>query len=239
MPVSDGRSATAAGFTLRLAQRSTAPGTATSLRFQITDGYGTAVTRFAVDQTEMMHFYVVRSDLTGFQHLHPEMAPDGTWSVTLPPLEPGTWRAYTSFIADQGGEQTAVVLGDTITVPGEAVTHRLPAPARSTTVDGYTITVRGDLRARMSSELTATVTRGGIPVTDLEPYLQTYAHVTAFREGDLAFAHLHPHGDATGGHGGPHLNFDTMFPRSGNWRLYVQFQTHGTLHAAAITLRVG
>ena len=26
------------------------------------------------------------------------------------------------------------------------------------------------------------------------PYLDTYAHLTAFHEGDLAFAHLHPHG---------------------------------------------
>ncbi|HZE01023.1 MAG TPA: hypothetical protein VE155_04575 [Pseudonocardiaceae bacterium] len=33
---------------------------------------------------------------------------------------------------------------------------------------------------------------GPLPVTDLQPYLDTYAHLTAFHGGDLAFADLHP-----------------------------------------------
>jgi hypothetical protein len=236
MPVGDGRSASAAGLTLRLAQRSVAPKTAVTLRFQITDAQGMAVTTFAMDQTKLMHFYLVRSDLTGYQHLHPEMAPDGTWSAAVQPLQAGTWRAYTSFIADHGSKQTAVVLGDKITVPGEAMPQRLPKPTMTTTVDGYTLTVHGDVMAHMSHELSVTVTCGGKRVTDLEPYLESYAHLSAFHKGDLTFAHLHPHGAAAIGHGGPKLIFETMFPQPGNWRMYLQFQTHGTLHTAAITL---
>src|SRR5262245_2098445 len=53
MPAGDGRSASAAGLTLRLAQRSFAPRTAVSLRFRITDARGMAVTSFAVDQTKL------------------------------------------------------------------------------------------------------------------------------------------------------------------------------------------
>ena len=44
---------------------------------------------------------------------------------------------------------------------------------------------------------------GPLPVTDLQPCLDTYAQLTAFHGGDLAFAHLHPHGAMNGDHGSP------------------------------------
>ena len=80
--------------------------------------------------------------------------------------------------------------------------------------------------------------KAGRPVTDLQPYLSTYAHLTAFHDGDLAFAHLHPEGAVSGEHGGPTLAFHTTFDKPGNWRLFIQFQTDGTLHTAAVTLAV-
>jgi hypothetical protein len=33
----------------------------------------------------------VRSDLTGYQHVHPDLGPDGTWRVPLT-LTPDSWR---------------------------------------------------------------------------------------------------------------------------------------------------
>src|SRR5947207_345718 len=138
------------------------------------------------------------------------------------------------------GKQTPLVLSDTVTVPGQAADAQLPPPATSTQVDGYTLTLGGDgLTANMSHIMTVTVSRDGNPVTDLQPYLATYAHLTAFHSGDLAFAHLHPHGTPGGDHGGPALTFTAMLPRPGNWRLFLQFQTAGVLHTAALTVNVG
>ena len=88
----------------------------------------------------------------------------------------------------------------------------------------------------MTSTLTVTVSKDGQPVTDLQPYLDTYAHLTALHEGDLAFAHQHPQGAVRGDRGGATLSFETELPKSGNWRLPLQFQTAGALHTAAITL---
>ena len=42
-----------------------------------------------------------------------------------------------------------------------------------------------------------------------------------------------------GDHGGPDLSFEAMLPKSGNWRLFLQFQTAGAVHTAAVTLPVG
>ena len=237
----DGLAATASGFTLVPSSTASSlpSGQAVSLSFRITDSSGMALTSYQDDQTKPMHFYTVRSDLAGFQHVHPTMAADGTWTARLAAMEPGTYRAYASFITKtSGGMATALVLSKQFTVAGMAMTTTLPAASASTQVDGYTVTLSGDLMAGMEHTLTATVTRNGAPVTDLQPYLDTYAHLTAFHEGDLAFAHLHPQGAVNGDHGGPTLTFDAQMAKSGNYRLFLQFQTGGVLHTAAITLHV-
>ncbi|MFC9618819.1 hypothetical protein ACFTXM_02035 [Streptomyces sp. NPDC056930] len=70
--------------------------------FTATGPDGKSVTDFAVDQTERMYFYAIRSDLTGFQRIHPTMAADGTGIAVLAPLAPGSWRMFTSFTPDSG-----------------------------------------------------------------------------------------------------------------------------------------
>ncbi|MFJ3205593.1 hypothetical protein [Streptomyces sp. NPDC086989] len=54
----------------------------TAYAFRITGPDGKPVTSFAVDRTKRMHLHAIRSDLTGFQHLHPSMAVDGTWTAS-------------------------------------------------------------------------------------------------------------------------------------------------------------
>ncbi|HEX5291825.1 MAG TPA: hypothetical protein VFX25_23395 [Streptosporangiaceae bacterium] len=225
----------------RLTSRATTlpAGRPAAYRFAIIGPGGKPVTDFEPDQARRLHFYAIRSDLTGFQHLHPVMAQDGTWTASLASLTPGSWRLFTAFVPAAGpGAGTALVLSRTATVPGPAAKTALPAPAATTTADGYTVTVTGQPAAGRQDPLAVTVTRDGKPVTDLEPYLDTYAHLTAFHDGDEAFAHLHPDGDVSGDRGGPSLPFHADFAQSGNWRLFLQFQTAGRLHTAALTLHV-
>ncbi|MFE3526379.1 hypothetical protein ACFXOD_33155 [Streptomyces sp. NPDC059161] len=153
-----------------------------------------------------MHFYAIRADLTGFQHVHPSMAADGTWSADLSSLAGGSWRMFASF-APNSGTGKDFVLSRTVTVPGDAAKTPLAAPATITQVDGYTVTVKGELMAGMAHPLTVSIAKDGKPVTDLEPYQDTYAHLTAFHDGEAAFAHLHPTTKVTGNHGGPDLSF--------------------------------
>ncbi|WP_345400820.1 hypothetical protein [Amycolatopsis samaneae] len=240
MPSGDGLAAESAGF--RFApETTTLPATQPSaFRFRITGAGGAAVTAFEPEQTKLMHFYLIRSDLGGFQHLHPTMAPDGTWTAGLAAAQPGKYRAYAQFTTKDGaGKAVPLVLSQQVTVPGDAPDTPLPAASSTTTVDGYTLTLSGDkLMAGMSHELTVTVAKDGKPVTDLQPYLDTYAHLTGFHAGDQAFAHLHPHGEVKGEHGGPELKFEATLPKAGDWRLFVQFRTGGVLHTAAVTLAV-
>src|SRR5262245_27657698 len=71
MASGDGLSAEASGmrFVPTVAQlAANQPG---AFRFQIRDASGMPVTAFQPDQTKLMHFYLIRADLTGFQHIHP------------------------------------------------------------------------------------------------------------------------------------------------------------------------
>lgn len=239
MPTGDGLTDQASGFRLTLLDSSLPAGQPGPLRFRITSADGQPVTRFQEDQTKLMHFYLIRTDLTGFQHIHPTMAPDGTWTAPLEAAAPGSYRAYAQFITpDASGKPVSLVLSQQITVPGTAARAPLPPVSSTAEVDGYTLTLQGEPMSGMSHPLTVTVTKNGRPVTDLQPYLDTYAHLTAFHDGDLAFAHLHPQGTVNGDHGGPQLQFDAMFPKNGTWRLFLQFQTGGVLHTAAVTVPV-
>ncbi|MGH3845065.1 MAG: hypothetical protein ACRDS0_27095 [Pseudonocardiaceae bacterium] len=213
-------------------------GKPSQFRFQILGPGTKPVTDYDVEQTEPLHFYVIRDDLTGFQHVHPTLGPDGTWTAPLAASAPGVYRAYPQFTAHPAGGQSApLVLGTQITVTGPAApAHPLPAPTPTTQVDGYTLTLGGHAGAGTDGELSVTVSQDGRPVTDLQPYLDTYAHLTAFHQGDLAFAHLHPTGAVNGDHGGPQLSFHATLPEPGNYRMFLQFQTAGVLHTAAITL---
>ncbi|HEY1620877.1 MAG TPA: hypothetical protein VGG25_24855 [Streptosporangiaceae bacterium] len=229
----------ASGLTLRPLTSSVDAGQASPYRFRIIQAGGTPLTSYQAGQTKLLHFYLVRDDLTGFEHLHPALAPDGTWIVTIRPADAGSYRVFTQFTGRPAGKAVSLVLSRPLTVTGPASPPiPLPAPTASTQADGYTLAITGDPRAGTAAPLTVTVTRNGKPVTDLQPYLGTYAHLTAFHQGDLAFAHLHPLGAVNGDHGGPALHFDAVLPEPGSYRLFLQFRAGGRLRTAQVTVPV-
>ncbi|MGH3648506.1 MAG: hypothetical protein ACRDTM_15190 [Micromonosporaceae bacterium] len=122
-------------------------------------------------------------------------------------------------------------------MPGTYQPQALPAPNPTASADGYDLTLTGKPTAGDASHLSIRVTRDGHDVTDLQPYLDAYAHVTGFRKDTLAVTHLHPTGKADGP-GGPHLHITATFPSPGQYRLFIQFQTGGTVHTAPITVNV-
>ncbi|WP_200213703.1 hypothetical protein [Micromonospora coerulea] len=206
--------------------------------FRITGPDGAPVTRYDVAHDKRMHLIVARRDLSGFQHVHPELAADGTWRVGSPLAGPGVWRAFADF-TPTGGEP--LTLGVDVTVPGPLDSRPLPAPATSVTVDGYTVTLAGVPQPGRTTELTLTVSRDGQPVTDLQPYLGAYGHLVALRQGDLAYLHVHPHGAPGDGRtpAGPAVTFSAEVPSAGSYRLYLDFRHGDAVHTAEFTVVAG
>jgi hypothetical protein len=105
-------------------------------------------------------------------------------------------------------------------------------------VDGFEVTLNGDLQTGSTSELVVEVSRGGEPVTTLEPYLGAFGHLVALREGDQAYLHVHPEG-AEPGEGdlaGPTVTFMTEAPTPGRYLLYLDFQVEGQVRTATFTV---
>ena len=120
-----GLAATVDGLTLELATTQLSPGEPGQLRFQVVGEDGRAVRDFEVEHAKRLHLIVVRDDLSGFQHLHPRMSADGSWSTPVTLREPGSYRVFADF-KHQGQSQT---LARTVTVEGAAKALPLPAPA--------------------------------------------------------------------------------------------------------------
>ncbi|MFC0007205.1 hypothetical protein [Micromonospora siamensis] len=229
-----GLAVTSAGYTLAPVGTAFAPGRPGEFRFRIRDAAGRPVTRFAVVHDKPMHLVVVRRDLTGYQHLHPTMATDGTWSVPLTLAEPGTWRAYADFTAlADDGRQTAATLGVDLVAPGDYRPRPLPAPATAATVDGFTVDYRGTPKVGTAVPLAFRVRSGDAPAA-LEPYLGAYGHLVALREGDLGYLHVHPEPAPAG----DTVTFWLTAPGPGRYRLYLDFQVAGEVRTAEFTLTV-
>ncbi|MER7280288.1 hypothetical protein ABT369_38205 [Dactylosporangium sp. NPDC000244] len=231
-----GFSLSAGGFTLIPAEAPTfAAGDQRTFAFKIVGQDGKPVTKFVPNHDKLLHFIVARHDLSGFQHLHPEMAADGTWSVPLTLPTPGIWRLYADFVTlDPAGQQLPLTLSTDATVPGNYTPTPLPPAAREADADTFKVTYEGTPRANATQPLTFRVFADGTPVTDLERWLAAYGHLVVIRDGDLGYLHVHPEDQLVGGA----VKFWLSAPGPGRYRLYFEFQKSGAVHRAEFTVDV-
>jgi hypothetical protein len=226
------------GYTLTLADDALPAGPATPLAFRVLGPDGHAVTAYDESHDQDLHLIAVRRDLTGFQHVHPALGADGVWTTPLA-LTPGTWRLFADFVPSADG--TNRTLGADLAVAGQYEPAPLPAESRTTEVDGYTVTLDGELVAGEESELTLSVSRDGRPVADLQPYLAAYGHLVVLRDGDLAYLHVHPAGEPGDGQTrpGPDITFFTTAPSAGTYRMFLDFRHGDVVHTAGFTVSAG
>lgn len=224
-----GLSLSSDGLTLHPATTAFQAGRKQRLSFTVDATGGAPVTSYAIVHDKPLHLIVARRDLTGFQHLHPEMADDGTWSIDLTLAQPGIYRMVADFTALVGGQQIATTLGTDLTVAGAYTPTALPAPTDRTTVAGLTVSYEGKPDTKAVQPLLMTVTGGAV-----EPYLGAYGHLVVLRLGDVAYLHVHPEQQLVDGK----VKFWVTAPSPGDYRMFFDFQVAGQVHTAEWTLRV-
>lgn len=221
------------GYTLRLAAP-IAPAGPGTLTFTVAGPDGRPLTAYRTEQDKELHLILVGRDLAGYRHLHPVRDAAGRWRTPVD-LSPGAYRVIADFVP--AAEDEGLTLGADLTVPGTLRPSPLPAAARTATVDGYQVTLAGELRPGAASPLTLTVRRADVPVDDLQPYLGAYGHLVALRAGDLAYLHVHPEGEPGDGRtaAGPGIAFVAEVPSAGSYRLYLNFRHGGVVRTAEFT----
>jgi hypothetical protein len=205
-----------------------------TFRFAIEDQHDQPVHTFSPIHERDLHLIVVNRELTTFHHVHPTLGVDGTWSIDLPALDPGSYRAVADFQVANGPH---LALGTDLTVAGRYQPTELGEPTLQTTTDGYEVQLAASRSDDGQVTANLIVRRDGALVTDLEPYLGANGHLVAMRTGDLAYAHVHPieDGDATPGV----VTFNAELTSAGRYGRFFDFKHNGTVRTASFTFDQG
>lgn len=228
LPVGTGTTPQAGGYRLEV-DGLPAPGEPGDVSLRILDRSGRALTSYTPEQTKDVHMYVVRSDLAHFRHLHPTMAPDGTWTGRVALATPGSYRVIVEFTPGDDPAADHVVLGATVLVPGEWSPE---AVAASPTADDgiVAVTAPAELAAGPDQRMVLTVSGADGDRVALGSYLGTTAHLTGFHVSSGRFVHVHPYGAAEPTEDGDELTFHTEFREPGRYRFFLQVRVDGFLH---------
>ena len=231
-PIGQGVVSAAEGYRLSPTSTELDPDGGT-FRFSIQDQDGTPIHDFTPIHERDLHLIVVNRELTAFHHVHPTLAADGTWSIDLPALPPGSYRAVADF---QVADGPRLALGTDLAVAGPYQPADTAGPTWQATTDGYDVELAAERSDTGEVTATLTVRRNGELVTDLEPYLGASGHLVAMRHGDLAYAHVHPvEDDVAPGV----VTFDAELSSAGRYGLFFDFKHDGSVHTAAFTFDQG
>ncbi|MYW02871.1 hypothetical protein [Streptomyces sp. SID3343] len=220
-----GLQAVQGGWALRLLTESARAGEATQLRFRIVGTDGAPLRGYTEQHEKELHLIVVRRDLAGYQHLHPVRDAEGVWSAPFTAAEAGSYKVFADF--RPVGAAAGFTLASDLPVSGSQTPAPPLAATRTAQVDGYTVELGGSLAAGASTALSFAISRDGVPVDGVEPYLGARGHLVALREGDLAYLHVHPEDGA-----GDRVAFRAEAPTGGEYRLFFEFKRDGVVHAA-------
>lgn len=190
-----------------------------ALTLHVTGPDGRRVTEYTEAHGSQLHVVLIRPDLSGFQHVHPDIAADG--SFVVPIGQPGKWHIVID--AQPAGATAPIVLATNVDDEVAVARVALPKPDDESTIGDLTVT-RSNLQFTVSS-------KDGSAVAGLEPYVGQPAHLIAVREGDLAYTHLHPASAVAG----PTLSFHGALP-TGTYRLFLQFGYRGEVQTFAFTV---
>ncbi|WBB67800.1 copper resistance protein CopC [Micromonospora sp. WMMD812] len=229
-----GTAVSAGGYTLQPVERSQPAGVRVDYRFRVVGTDRQAATRFAVVHDKPLHLIVVGRDLAGYQHLHPTMAPDGTWSVPLTLARPGGYRIYADFaVTAANGSPLPLVLGVDHLVPGAHTPTPLPPAQPQATAGPFAVAMEGTPTVGATAPMSFRVSRTNAPVQP-QRYLGAYGHLVVVREGDLGYVHVHPEAELVDGA----IKFWLTAPSPGRYRAFLDFQIDGTVHTAEYTINL-
>jgi hypothetical protein len=231
------------------------------LDYWLTHDNGTVVRDYAVEMTKKLHLIVVGADFTTFLHVHPVLAADGHFSILLTVPHAGTYYLYAD---DQPAHLPKQVFRFLLDVGAAApASQDLRPTGRVVKAGPYVVSLSSTaLTAGDLTMLTVHVRKQGKPAADLQAYLGAPAHAVFINAATLDYVHVHPMalgtmdacdmsgmgnmGDMTMGamnmrevHGAvsPDMMLHVAVPRSGTYKMWLQFLGGGNLYVAPFLLK--
>ena len=211
------------------------------------------VTTFAVVHEKPYHLFVVSRDLEFFEHIHPQLRQDGTWSVDVTLPRAGYYQLVSDFLPEGGSSQLIARPLVTAGYNGNAISdgaRLVPERPGSQVIENLTGNVSHGPAAQwagisgplLTVDLKDTAT--GRSVDDLQEYLGAFGHMFVMSEDTLEYFHSHPSvttssADPTGRRSPSAVTFEGLTPKPGRYRAWIQVQRASRVYTFVHTFSVG
>jgi hypothetical protein len=219
-----------------------------TLTLDILDVNGeTPVPEFEEVHTKLLHLILVSQDLTEFLHVHPDYKGNGRFvldNLVLP--QSANYIVFADFTPS--GDHQQVVRLTLPTQNAEDISAALEVSETESTSAPlkFTLAVPQTLNANRELKIQFHVTDAGTgePVDTLDEYLGAAGHLVIVDESGEVYLHTHPAGHDMGNMDGmtmsygPDLEFETQFPATGIYKLWLQVQFDGEVYTAPFVVDV-
>ncbi len=200
----------------------------------------------------LLHLIIISSDFTFFDHVHPQMQPDGSLILPYTFPTPGVYLLYADItpigqraqvfrlpVAVHAKGQTAELLIDPPDLtPSPALAESLPSDP--------TITAELFFEPRtpvsgIETHFMIRLTQNGQPIIDLQPYLSAMAHCVYISQDSQIYLHCHPeqlNPPDQNARAGPDIPFGVIFPKPGLYKMWAQFKRHDKMMLVTFVINV-
>jgi hypothetical protein len=213
------------------------------LKFRVEDPIANQPVRdFEIMHERLYHLFVVSQDTKFFLHTHPQVQADGSLELSLKFPHPGLYRVLSDFYPKGGTPQ---LIASSLFVQGSVQGERFKLePAK----------LQADLSPQRSENLEVELSTdppepiAGFktllffklkPNEGIEPYIGAWGHMLAASSDLIDLIHTHPFLVTDPDAGGyKQIQFNLIFPRSGIYRVWIQFQRKGVVNTVAFNIPV-
>ncbi|MTJ13372.1 hypothetical protein FJR11_12380 [Anabaena sp. UHCC 0187] len=222
------------------APKDLAPNQPINLVIDIQDSTGKPVNKFDIFQEKIMHLIVVSDDLRSFEHIHPEYKENGRFQVTANFPESGGYTLFSDY--KPAGNQENISLMN-ITIPGSVpLPKNLEKFTKTKTISDTQVNLNisePKIKAGQDINLSFDVKNNqNQPIKDLQPYLGEKGHLVIIKSSSPLTTADYIHAHAMKNTPDGKIEFHTKFPKSGTYKMWMQFNRNGKIKTADFWVNV-
>jgi hypothetical protein len=212
----------------------------TTLKLNVSDRDGKAITNFDVFQEKLMHLIVVSDDLQFFNHLHPELQKDGSFTVKTSFPQGGKFTLFSDYKPKGRSEQISIIKTEVV---GKKTIDKNINLDKTKIVDNTQASLsfkpqnlETGKEAHLIFNLKDITTNK--PPEDLQPYLGELGHLVILKQSSPLTKEDYIHAHAMKNTPAGEIHFMAKFPRSGKYKMWGQFNRDGKIIIADFWVEV-
>ncbi len=214
-------------------------GVDTELEFHVEDPVTNKPVRdFEIMHERLYHLFVISQDTAFFQHIHPQIQPDGSFKLGVKFPHPGLYRVLSDFYPKGGTPQ---LIASSLIVPGEGFKLE-PAHLTADVGQQKGENLEAELVMDPPQPLAGFKTLMFVrlrPNDGIEQYIGAWGHMLVASSDLIDMIHTHPF-LVTDPDGADYkqIQFNMIFPREGIYRVWINFQRKGVVNTVAFNIPV-